>query len=59
MKVLPHDLFRNPFWWWHAFKKGVNLYKKGFNFDVVHCHDLDTLAAGVWLKKKLGVKLSL
>jgi glycosyltransferase involved in cell wall biosynthesis len=57
MKILPHDLFRNPFWWWHAFKKGINIYKIGFNFDVVHCHDLDTLAIGVLLKKKLGVKL--
>lgn len=57
MKLLCHDLFRNPFWWWHAFKKGIYLYKNGFNFDVVHCHDLDTLAIGVLLKKKLGVKL--
>ena len=57
MKVLPHDLLRNPLWWWTAYKKGVELFKKDFNFDVVHCHDLDTLVAGVLLKKKLGVKL--
>lgn len=57
MRILPNDLFRNPFWWWHAYKKGLEIYKKGFDFDVVHCHDLDTLFSGVLLKKKLGVKL--
>jgi glycosyltransferase involved in cell wall biosynthesis len=57
MKVFPHDLFRNPFWWWHAFRKGVSLFKTGFEFNVVHCHDLDTLVAGVLLKKTLGVNL--
>jgi glycosyltransferase involved in cell wall biosynthesis len=57
MNILPHDIFRNPLWWWNSYKKGLKLYKKGFNFDVVHCHDLDTLLAGVWLKKKLGCKL--
>ena len=57
LKILPNDLFRNPLWWRKAYKKGLKLHKEGFNFDVVHCHDLDTLQAGVWLKKKLGVKL--
>ena len=57
MNMLSHDLLRNPLWWWHAFKKGVELYKEGFDFDVVHCHDLDTLPAGVLLKQKLGIKL--
>jgi glycosyltransferase involved in cell wall biosynthesis len=57
MRILPHDLLRNPLWWWKAYKKGVELYNDGFDFDVVHCHDLDTLATGVLLKKKLGVKL--
>ena len=58
MKSLPNDLFRNPFWWRTAYKKGLELYKANqFKFDVVHCHDLDTLWAGVWLKKKLGIKL--
>jgi glycosyltransferase involved in cell wall biosynthesis len=57
MRLLPNDLFRNPFWWREAYRKGVELYKNGFHFDVVHCHDLDTLQAGVWLKKKLGCKL--
>ena len=57
MKLLPNDLSRNPVWWRKAYKKGLELYKDDFKFDVVHCHDLDTLQAGVWLKKKLGVKL--
>ena len=57
MKILPNDLLRNPLWWRRAYKKGLELYKAGFRFDVVHCHDLDTLQAGAWLKKKLGVKL--
>lgn len=57
MSILFHDLLRNPLWWWYAFRKGVELYEEGFDFDVVHCHDLDTLVAGVLLKKKLGIKL--
>jgi glycosyltransferase involved in cell wall biosynthesis len=57
MRILPNDLLRNPLWWRRAYKKGLELYKTGFRFDIVHCHDLDTLQAGAWLKKKLGVKL--
>lgn len=57
MEILPNDLFRNPLWWKKAYKKGLELYKNGFTFDVVHCHDLDTLQAGVWLKKKLSCKV--
>jgi glycosyltransferase involved in cell wall biosynthesis len=58
MKCMPNDLFRNPLWWRKAYKKGWELYKTAqFKFDVVHCHDLDTLQAGVWLKKKWGIKL--
>lgn len=57
MKILPNDLFRNPFWWKVAYKKALKLYKNDFQFDVVHCHDLDTLLPGVLLKKKLDIKL--
>ena len=57
LKILQNDLLRNPFWWRKAFQKGKELYKNGYKFDVVHCHDLDTLQAGVWLKDKLGIKL--
>ena len=57
MKFLPHDLFRNPLWWRRAYKKACDLYQKGDTFDVVHCHDLDTLQTGVWLKRDLNIKL--
>jgi glycosyltransferase involved in cell wall biosynthesis len=56
MKFLFHDLFRNPIWWRKAYRVGLKLYNV-FKFDVVHCHDLDTLQSGVWLKKKIGCKL--
>ena len=46
-RILPHDLFRNPLWWRTAYKKGLELYNTDFPFDVVHCHDLDTLQAGI------------
>ena len=57
LKALPHDLLRNPLWWRAAYNMGIALYKKGFTFDAVHCHNLDTLVAGVLLKKKFGIKL--
>ncbi len=57
LKILQKDLFRNPLWWRKAYKKGLEIYKKDFKFDIVHCHDLDTLQSGVWLKEKLGTKL--
>jgi glycosyltransferase involved in cell wall biosynthesis len=58
MNVIPKDILRIPFWWRLAYKKALKLYKKNlFKFDVVHCHDLDTLQIGVWLKKKLHIKL--
>lgn len=57
MKIFSSDLIRNPMWWRASYKKALSLYKEGFEFDVVHCHDLDTLQAGVWIKKKLDVKL--
>lgn len=57
MKILPNDLLRNPFWWGRAYRKGLELYINSYKFDVVHCHDLDTLKVGVKLKKKTGCKL--
>lgn len=57
MDLMPNDIFRNPIWWRKAYKKGLELFKNGFEFNVVHCHDLDTLQAGVWLKKKTGCRL--
>ncbi len=57
MKKIPKDMLRNPLWWKEAYKKGLEVYKNDFKFDVVHCHDLDTLKPGVKLKKKTGCKL--
>lgn len=57
MKAISKDVFRNPLWWKKAHQKGLELYKSGFKFDVVHCHDLDTLKPGVQLKKKTRCKL--
>lgn len=56
MARLPSDLFRNPLWWRHAARLGAALHEES-PVDVVHCHDLDTLAAGVRLKRRLGIRL--
>lgn len=56
MRLLGTDLLRNPVWWRRAVHHALRLHKKA-PFDVVHCHDLDTLRPGVALKKKLGVKV--
>ncbi len=47
MRVAPSDLFRNPLWWRMAYKEGLK-----HEFDLIHCHDLDTLQSGVKLKRK-------
>ncbi|UCD92613.1 MAG: glycosyltransferase family 4 protein [Methanobacteriota archaeon] len=52
MKIAPSDLFRNPMWWRLAYKEGLKR-----EFDLVHCHDLDTLQSGVKLKKKRNTPL--
>jgi len=57
LRVLRKDLLRNPLWWRLAYQRGLQLHNTMFPIDAVHCHDLDTLQAGVWLKKKLGVHL--
>ncbi|MBW3581651.1 MAG: glycosyltransferase family 4 protein [Euryarchaeota archaeon] len=55
-RLVPGMVLRNPFWWRAAARIGTQLHK-GRPFDVVHCHDLDTLPAGVRLKRRLGVRL--
>jgi len=57
MTLLKNPALKNPFWWQKACQKAAKLHNGEFTFDAVHCHDLDTLPAGVWLKKKLKVKL--
>ena len=56
MKMLSYDIFKLRPWWRQLYKVGKQLHEKS-NFDAVHCHDLDTLPAGVQLKKKLGINL--
>jgi len=56
MKILPYDIFKMHFWWYKGYIDALELHEKT-PFDVVHCHDLDTLPIGVKLKKKIGIKL--
>ena len=56
MQLLPYDIFRLHFWWNKGYKDAFELHKKN-HFDVVHCHDLDTLSIGTKLKKKFGLPL--
>lgn len=57
IRNLKNTALKNPLWWIKAYKKALNLYKNGFTFNIVHCHDLDTLAIGVMLKRRLNIKL--
>ncbi len=56
MNILPYDIFRLRPWWRQLYKIGKMLHDKS-HFDAVHCHDFDTLPAGIQLKKKLGINL--
>ena len=52
LRILASDVLRNPVWWRTA--QGL---AKGLEFDVLHCHDLDTLPIGVRLKRVTGKPL--
>jgi len=56
MDLIPYDIFKLRFWWNEGYKKALELHKKK-RFDVVHCHNLDTLPIGIKLKKKQGIPL--
>ncbi|MFQ5908604.1 MAG: glycosyltransferase family 4 protein, partial [Thermoplasmata archaeon] len=56
MDALPDDLYRNPLWWRNAVREGLRLFREE-GYDAVHCHDLDTLSAGVRLRRKTGARL--
>lgn len=43
-------------WQWQAYHQALLLHEE-YNFNVIHCHDFDTLFAGVWLKRRLGLPL--
>lgn len=48
-RLFAADLLRTRLWWRRAFR-----IAREVSFDVVHCHDLDTLPVGVRLKRDLG-----
>ena len=56
MSMLPYNAFDLYFWWNEGYKDALKLHKQD-PFDVVHCHDLNTLPIGIKLKKKLGLPL--
>jgi len=56
MNILPKDIFKLHLWWKKAYKDALGLYKKN-PFDVIHCHNLDTLPTAVKLKKKLEIPI--
>jgi len=43
-------------WWRQAYRRAL-LLNKSLLFDVIHCHDFDTLAIGTMLKRKLKIPL--
>jgi len=43
-------------WQWKAYRRALALDRET-GVDVVHCHDLDTLAIGAGLKRKLSISL--
>ena len=43
-------------WQFKVARYAVNLHKSQ-GFDVIHCHDFDTLPAGIQIKEKLGLPL--
>lgn len=56
MKLLRYDIFRLRPFWRLAFRHAAILHRQT-PFDVVHCHDLDTLPIGARLKETFGLRL--
>lgn len=56
MDRLPGALFKNPLWWRLGRRRALELDDEDA-FDVVHCHDLDTLPIGARLKDRRGTRL--
>ena len=50
------NLFLLLLWQRQAYHQALILNKEN-HFDVIHCHDLDTLPVGIRLKRKLGLPL--
>jgi len=43
-------------WQWRAYRQALAMSRTN-SFDVIHCHDLDTLGIGIKLKRKLDLPL--
>jgi glycosyltransferase involved in cell wall biosynthesis len=43
-------------WQWRAYREAMKINKK-ISFDAIHCHDFDTLPAGIAIKRRLGLPL--
>ena len=56
MDIIPYDLFRLPLWYSKGFHRASKLHKQR-PYDVVHCHNLDTLPIGVKIKKTFSIPL--
>lgn len=56
MNLLPYNILKLHLWWNKGYKDALMLHKKN-PFDIVHCHDFDTLPIGIKLKKKIGLSL--
>jgi len=56
MNVLPYDILRLHLWWTKGYKDALKLQEEN-PFDVVHCHDFNTLPIGVKLKEKYDFPL--
>ena len=56
MNLLPFDIIKLHFWWNKGCKDALKLHREK-HFDIVHCHDLDSLPIGIKLKKKLDLPL--
>jgi len=64
-RLLPKQhRFDSPFWvglnlllWQQQAYRRALILNKETRFDVIHCHDFDTLAIGTRLKRKLGLPL--
>ena len=56
MNLVPYDIFRLQFWWKEGYRKALELHERE-NFDILNCHNLDTLPIGVALKKKRSLPL--
>ncbi len=54
--VPPWHAFHLLLWQQQAYREALSLHKKA-PFNAVHCHFLDSLAAGIRLKRKLGLPL--